>query len=146
MLNLLLQDEGYQLVVHEIATLQHLGGVSMVPIERRNAGEQRPKPWQRQFGQRLRARAMLCMRRLWQADYYRFSFSKRRAAYKVYFHDLLIALRENSTLPTVPQTGDLEIENRISCVTQEIKSLYQWVQYENSLPGPSVLSPSLYRN
>lgn len=126
-LNLFLQDEGHPLIVHETSALQHLGGVSIVPIQRRQAAEQQRKPWVQRFSQRLMGTATIRLRRLWQPDYYRFTFSKRRAVYKVYFHDLLVALHENRPLPALPNTGEPEIEKRVSTVTQQLQALYQHI-------------------
>lgn len=134
-LNILLQAEGHQLLVSESAALQHLGGVSIVPIERR-----RPRqPLLHTLYQRLTRKAYIYWRRLRQPHYRRFDFGKGRAAYKVYFHDLLVALHEKRMLPTQPSVGEPEIEKRISTVTEQLQTLHQWVSHENSLSGSSVL-------
>ncbi len=124
-LNLLLQDEGHQLIVREIETLQHLGGVSIVPIQRRDAAKQQQQPWPQTLGQKLLRATAIRLRRIWQPGYYHFTFSKRRAAYKIYFHDLLVALHEHKTPPPLPQIDDPTVEARVEIVRQQIIQLLE---------------------
>lgn len=57
--------------------------------------------------------------------YYHFTFSKRRAAYKIYFHDLLVALHENKTPPPLPQIDDPIVEARVEIVSHQIIQLLE---------------------
>ena len=139
LLNIFLQQQGYSLCVLESSTVHHLGGVSIVPIQRENSEAAMAKTTKRIFFENLWEHTKLRLRRLWQPDYYCFGFSQRRATYKIYFHDLLVALAENDALPVMPKTGEPEMEERIMLATQQIQELYQKVHRENFILGSSVL-------
>lgn len=140
LLNIFLQQQGDSLCVLESNAVHHLGGVSIVPIQRQQAAERMASGATHHFLQNLIQGTKHRLRRLWQPEYYRFGFSQRRGLYKVYFHDLLVALRENGPLPEMPRTGEPEMEERIGTATQQMRSLYQWVQHEDLIPSSSILS------
>ena len=127
-LNLLLYQQGQRLAWCEIPTLRHLGGISLSDWY----PQKRPMTIIKAFLQRSIKHLLGTVDR--QQDYLQTIWQgtgpsrlaqirRREVEYARYFHTVLTALDTSCPLPSLPLVSDLLVQQRLSLVTQELKTI-----------------------